>query len=98
MARARMQSLFNLIDGIKYTKSTMGDDHCTAQRSHKFVHVCTCLGAFLFFVMLHIKIFGPYACEKKLNRPVGVFNKPLPPKNPSFSPQRLKWLDESCLP
>ena len=37
IARARIQSLFDFIDAIKCTKRTMVDDHCKAQRSHKFV-------------------------------------------------------------
>ena len=50
VARARIQSLFNFIDAIKYTKSTMVDDPCTAQWSHKFVYVCTCFEGFLFLL------------------------------------------------
>ena len=60
MARARIQSLFNFIDAIKYTKSTMVDDPCMAQWSHKFVYVCMCFEGF-FFLSSYIKIFGPYA-------------------------------------
>ena len=38
--------LFNFIDAIKYTKSTMMDDPCMAQWSHKFVYVCMCFEGF----------------------------------------------------
>ena len=75
VARARIQSLFNFIDAIKYTKSTMVDDHCTAQWSLKFVYVCMCFGGFFvfFFLLLYIKRFGLYTWwEKKLNGPAGV--------------------------
>ena len=74
MARARIQSLLNFIDAIKYTKSTMVDDPCTAQWSPKSVYVCICFGGFLgFFCFCYIYKYS--ACilsEKKLNGPAGV--------------------------
>ena len=36
-ARVRIQTLFDFVDAIKYTKSIMVDGHCTAQWSNKFV-------------------------------------------------------------
>ena len=65
-ARARIQSLFDFIDSVEYTKSTMMGGYCTAQWSHKFVYVCMRFGGFfVFFVFLfllyYIKIFGLYA-------------------------------------
>ena len=53
-ARARIQLLLNFIHAIKYTKSTMVDDPCTAQWSHKFVYVCMCFEGFLFFCFCYI--------------------------------------------
>ena len=68
----------NFIDAIKYTKSTMVDDYCTAQWSHKFVYLCMCfggLGVFLAFVIY--KNIRPVYLVKKLNGPAGVWNKNL---------------------
>ena len=65
VARARIQSLFNFIDAIKYTKSTMMDDPCTARWSHKFVYVCMCFEGVFFVDILYIKIVGPFAWWKK---------------------------------
>ena len=81
VARARIQSLFNLIDAIKYTKSTMVDDHCAAQWSHKFVHVCMCFGGFLvFFPFVIYKKYSAFILgEKKKMVQLGCETKTLSP-------------------
>ena len=69
VARVRIQSLFNFIDAIKYTKSTVVDDPCTAQWSHKFVYVCICFGDFLLFCfnnLLYIKKIRPVYLVKNI--------------------------------
>ena len=68
VAHARIQSLFNFIDAIKYTKSTMVDDPCMAQWSRKFVYVCMCFEGFLVFCFcysIYKNIRPVYAWWKK---------------------------------
>ena len=63
-ARARIQTLLDFIDAIKYIKSTLVNDLCTAQWSHKLGYVCMPFGGFFvffIFVVSYMKVFGPYA-------------------------------------
>ena len=75
----------------------MVDDPCMAQWSHKFVYVCMCFEGF-FFVILYMRILGPYAwLKKKLNGPAGVWNKNPVAKESFILPPKIKWFNESCL-
>ena len=95
--------LFNFIDAIKYTRSTMVDDHGTAQWLHKFVNVCMCFGRFCFaFVILYNKKYSARVVgEKKIKwSSWGAKKKPCLQRiflKSFILPPEIKWSNESCL-